>query len=197
MKGGAPSNWGSSDPVYMQRNAQYFDLIMGAYVLWSHTYDDPDRPRAEYETFRECFHRKYGNGAEGEYIEVTHTTDHRIPYRSFWCGIFIDPETYLLGRYRLRYTDGEEVFFDVVYGENISSSSLACAFGEDGAEFDPDRLFESALYEISYSTLPSVIDGETCYTTRFKNPHPEKEIADVTYLPLQNVTVRIKKIEKT
>ena len=196
MNGGAPSNWGSSDPVYMQRNAQYFDLVFGAYALWSHTYDDPDRPRLELATFRECFHRKYGNGKAGEYITVTHTAEHRIPYRPFHCGIFIDPEVYHLGQYRLRYTDGEEVFFDVIYGENISSSSLSCVYGEDDTEFDPDTLCESALYEISYSTIPSVIDQKTYYTTRFKNPYPEKEIAEFTYLPKQEVSVTVKSFEK-
>lgn len=197
MKGGAPSNWGSTDPIYMQRNAQYFDLIFSAYALWSHTYDDPDRARIERKSFQECFHRKYGNGGAGEYISVTHNADLLIPYRPFHCGIFIDPDLYHLGQYRLRYTDGEEIFFDVIYGENISSKSLACSFGEDDTEFDPDTLCESALYEISYSTVPSVIDGETYYTTRFKNPHPEKEIADFTYLPRQDVTVNIKRIETT
>ena len=197
MKGGAPSNWGSNDPVYMQRNAQYFDLVLGAYALWSHTYDDPERPRAEYKTFCECFHRKYGNGKPGEYITLTHTADHKLPYHCFWCGTFIDRDTYLLGQYRLRYTDGTEAFFDVIYGENISSSSIQCAFGEDDAVFDPDLLFESALYEISYSTVPSVIDGKTYYTTRFKNPHPEKEIAELTYLPKQDVRVTLHHYETT
>ena len=126
---------------------------------------------------------------------MTHTTDLSLPYRPFHCGIFIDPALYRLGKYRLRYTDGEEVFFDVIYGENISSGKLACTFGEDETEFDPDTLCESALYEISYSTLPMSVNGETYYTTLFENPHPEKEIAELTYLPEQDVRVTVKHID--
>ncbi len=195
MKGGACSNWGSCDPICMQRNAQYFDLVFSAYALWSPDYDDPDRARLEKDTFDECFHRKFGNRKEGNYIEVTHTVDLHIPYHPFFCGVFLDPEQYLLGKYRLRYTDGEEVFFDVVYGENISSRDLACSFGEDDTEFDPDTLCESALYEISYSTVPHSQNGVTYYTTLFENPHPEKVIADLTYLPIKDAEVTVRHIE--
>lgn len=195
MKGGAVSNWGSTDPIYMQRNAQYFDLVFSAYALWSADYDDPQLAHLERETFRECFHRKYGSPKEGHYIAVTHTTELSLPYRPFHCGIFIDEDTYRLGDYLLRYTDGEEVRFPVIYGENISSSSLACSFGEDDTEFDPDTLCESALYEISYSTVPHAEDGLTYYTTLYRNPHPEKEIESFTYLPRRDAALTVKHID--
>ena len=40
IKGGTCSNWGSNKPVYMQRNNQYFNLVFGAYALWSSEYND-------------------------------------------------------------------------------------------------------------------------------------------------------------
>lgn len=194
-KGGAVSNWGSNKPIYMQRNTQYFNIAFAAFAMWSSTYDDDRRIEVWQKVFFECFHRKYGNLSEKPYITVTHTTDMLLTYHGFVDGIFIEPEIYRMGQYRLRYTDGTETYFDVTYGENISGGRIACAFGSDPLAFDPDTLCDAALNEVSYSTVPLSVDGVTYYKTAFLNPYPEKEIESLTYLPEKEATVTVLQAE--
>lgn len=196
ISGGACSNWGSNDPVYMQRNCQFINLVFGAYTLWSTDYDNDQRSKVMKAAFEECFHLKFGNLEDKPYVTVTHTTEAMFNYHPFWCGGFIDKDQYTLGKYCLEYTDGEKVYFDVVYGENISSDKTPYIIDdEDSAEFDDVTLSESALSEVSYSTIPSKADGKTYYTTAFLNPHPEKEIKEFTYQPIQDAKVIIKEVK--
>ena len=191
-KGGAVSNWGSNAPIYMQRNTQYFNIAFAAFAMWSSTYDDDRRIEVWQKVFFECFHRKYGNLSDKPYLTVTHTTDMLLTYHGFVDGIFIEPEIYHMGQYRLRYTDGTETYFDVTYGENISGSKIPCAFGSNPMEFDPDTLCDSALNEVSYSTVPLSVDGVTYYKTAFLNPHPDKEIESLTYVPRKDFAVTVR-----
>lgn len=176
-KGGSCSNWGSNHPIYMQRNAQYINLVMGAYALWSPTYDTSDLPVLTQASFAECYRKHYGdlNG----YIEVTHTTQKSIPYKVFYDGVFIEDEIYRMGKYVLTYTDGTVAEFPVVYGTNIASDKLGQT--EEG-EVDPTLgVAEAALYEVSYSTVPMGDGKRTVYRTAFKNPHPEKQVGSFVY----------------
>ncbi|MBR2352884.1 MAG: family 20 glycosylhydrolase [Clostridia bacterium] len=192
MLGGFCGNWGSNHPLYLQRNHQYFDLILDAYALWSSTYDTKDLPAVMEQTFRECFHRKHGNLSENHYVVVTHTTERSVPYRIFYDGVFIDDKEYRMGQYRLTYTDGEQVFLPVVYGENIASADLPCLFGATPEDYDPNTLSgSSSLREISYSTVPTRIGDKTYYTTAYLNPHPEKTVSDFTYLPIREEAVTV------
>ncbi|MBQ8894709.1 MAG: family 20 glycosylhydrolase [Clostridia bacterium] len=183
VKGGSCSNWGSNHPEYMQRNGQYKNLIFGAFALWSEAYSNARRQEVMDRTFREAFHLHYGNIAEKPYITVTHTTSHRIPYRVFYDGIFIENEKYHMGHYKVTYTDGTEAFLEVKYGTNISHDALSTVIGADDPDFDPETsLDNSALGEIAYSTIPKRKDGRTWFTTAYPNPYPEKEIRSFEYL---------------
>lgn len=191
IKGGSCSNWGSNAPRYMQRNNQYMALVFGAYALWSAEYDDSVHPQTMKKTYEECFHLKYGDLTRKPYITVVHTTDLCLPYKCFYDGDFIVDEDYRLGVYRLTYTDGTECFFPVSYGDNIASCDLPCNFASDDAVFDGVNPSGNALGEVSYSTVPCVIEGKTCYKTAFLNPHPEKEIASFEYVPERDATVTV------
>ena len=196
MKGGFCSNWGSNHPEYMQRNCQYFHLIFGAFALWSKTYDNDRQNEIVTRTFTEAFRLHYGKADEG-YIRITHTTKKNIPYKVFYDGVFIEDELYHMGNYRVTYTDGTTALFEVKYGTNITNSAIPYATADDAESFDPDTLnrASSALLEVSYSTLPCVEGGKTWYTTAYKNPHPEKEIEKIEYVPDTDDTVEILKIE--
>ena len=192
--GGACSNWCSNKPIYMQRNNQYFNLIYGAFALWSTEFDDPMRPYLRKATFEECFRLKYGSLQPKNMIWVSHTTDHYIPFRSFNDGVFIEPEKYGLGAYRVEYTDGSIASLPVVYGENVSYCGIRCEMGDeiDNSGFDDAaNLSDNALNEISYSTLPFVSGGKTYYKTAYVDPHPEKEIASLTFVPCKDVSVDV------
>ena len=180
MHGGTCSNWGSNAPVYMQRNCQYINLVMGAYALWSPTYDTAVLPQLTHASFAECYRKQFGDLSG--YIEVVHTTDKSIPYKPFYDGEFIEDAVYSMGKYLLTYADGTTAEFPVVYGTNIASSKLG---NSKDKEADPTvGVAEGALREVSYSTIPFNMDGRTVYRTAFKNPHPEKEVQSFTYLPV-------------
>lgn len=197
MRGGYCSNWGSYLPEYVQRNNLYYQMIFGAYALWSDSYDSCHRPEIMEKSFREAFRLHYGDTKKTPYILVTHTTDRKHSYHTFVDGLFIEDEVYHLGRYKLTYTDGTEVFFDVKYGTNISNKNHPCTW-ENNGEFDPDmNLYASPLGEVCYSALPSVHNGMTCYTTAYENPHPEKEIAKLEYLSESDATVELISVEYT
>lgn len=176
--GGSCSNWGSNDEEYMQRNCQYMNLVMGAYAMWSADYDSTFLDELTERAFEECYRMHYGDLSG--YIEVTHTTDKFIKYKVFYDGVFIEDDIYHMGKYLLTYTDGDTAEFEVKYGTNISSSSLT----EKEREADPTvGVSEKALWEVSYSTVPSVQNGRTFYRTAFKNPHPEKKVKSFEYIP--------------
>ena len=197
MKGGICSNWGSNHPEYMQRNCQYFSLIFGAFALWSKTYDNNRQNEIQARTFAEAFRLHYGRAECGKYIKVTHTTAKELPYKSFYDGVFIEDSIYHMGNYRVTYTDGTTALLEVKYGTNITNHAIAYEAEDDPESFDPTTLSRStaALREVSYSTIPSVAQGKTWYTTAYKNPHPDKEIRDIVYVPDTDDTVEILRME--
>ncbi len=190
-KGGFVSNWGSNEEEYMQRNLQYYNLISTAYAFWSADYDYARRAELNEITMQENYRRHYSG--KKNLIRVLHTTEHAIPFKHFWCGSFITDADYLLGHYELRYTDGTNALFPVKYGSNIS----CCRFGED-KEFNPDDgVSSSALHEVSGAALPRILDNTIYYECAFENPHPDKEIAGISYVPCEekkDISVRVKEI---
>ncbi len=190
IKGGTCSNWGSFAPLYMQRNSQYFNLIFGAYALWSPDYDNDIFADVTLATYEECFRLKYGNLEKKPHITVTHTTDFEVPFTVFVDGIFIEYDKYHMGKYKLSYKDGTEELFDVNYGENISNCNIKYSLDADDT-FDEFLLSDTPIKEVSCSTIPEKIDGKTYYKTVFINPHPEKEIKSFEYIPEKDAKVEI------
>lgn len=195
-RGGSCSNWGSNHPEYMQRNNQYLNLIFGAYAMWSRGYDDSMLGEVMTRAFDEAYALHYPGIRDGGYIEVVHTTKQNIPYKVFYDGVFIEDEKYHMGRYVVTYTDKSTAEFEVKYGTNIAFDGIPCALGDDSQEIDPTlSVAESALGEVSYSTVPRSADGRTWYRTAFKNPHPEKTISEFRYISDNGEDVEIKSVK--
>ena len=95
----------------------------------------------------------------------------------------------------MTYTDGTETKLEVKYGTNIASSAIFCSLGDNKEGFNPTSLDESALGEVSYSTIPFRKNGKTWYKTAFLNPYPEKTIRAVEYLPDRPEKVEILSVE--
>ena len=167
VKGAAVSNWGSFNPEYMQRNLQYFNLISTAYVLNSHDYSDIDRDEIVKATYKKAY-ETYKTGIKHP-LTVVHSVDHKIKYKPFWCGIFIEDEIYLLGHYRITYKDGREALLPVKFGTNIGPVNN-----------DPNT---SSCMELSYSTLPIEGEGGYVYEHVYENPNPEGQISSIEYIP--------------
>ena len=170
IKGGVVSNWGSIAPEYMQRNLQYFNLITTAYALTSPTYDSADASEVEELTVKEL-HRMYLSEIKNP-IFVSHSAHTTIKYKSYWCGIFITDEEYLLGHYKLTYEDGETGFLPVKYGTNIGSNQINTSL--------------ALLRETTYTTLPQKTDSGYVYETAYENPHPGVAIRSIEYIPTAN-----------
>ena len=194
-KGGMCSNWGSFYEEYMQRNCQYLHLIFGAYALWSKSYSNQIQQKILTKTFHEAFHLHYGNLKEKPYIVIEHTTELNIPYKVFYDGIFIEEKIYDLGYYSVNYTDGTKAKLKVKYGTNISNEDLEYLIDDNKEGFNSVMLDESALGEISYSTIPFGNHGKTWYRTAYINPYPDKKIEKIEYVsirPEQVYTLSIK-----
>lgn len=195
-KGGMCSNWGSNHPEYLQRNNQYSHLIFGAFAMWSAAYDSNQQNEVLAKTYKEAFHFHYGNLDEHPYIVVTHTTDKKHKYKVFYDGVFIEDSVYHMGNYKLTYTDGTEVLFDVKYGTNISNCEIPCMEDLSSENFDPNQELDcSALGEVAYSTIPVSKNGKTWYTTVFTNPHPEKTVRSFVYVPDTDGIVEVLKVK--
>ena len=190
-EGGFVSNWGTNEDEYMQRNCQYFTLISTAYAFWCDDYDSDRAGWLNEHVLQENYRRHY-NGKK-DLIRVVHTTDHNIRYHEFWCGIFIEDETYLLGNYELTYSDGTSVLLPVKYGTNITNWQVA-----GGSDSDPaDRCGSSALHEVSGSALPLTFGDKFWFECGYENPHPEKSIASFRYVPApgkENIQVFLKSV---
>ncbi len=185
LKGGSCSNWGSNHPDYMQRNCQYLHIIFGAFAMWSESYDNDRQTEILKRVFDEAFLLRHRETINKKHITVEHTTDFKIPYKVFYDGIFIEDEKYMLGNYKITYTDGTTANCKVVYGGNISHSGIACSFGDNIKNFNSKNIDESALGEICAGAIPFVKNGKTYYRTVFENPYPDKTICAFEYVPTQ------------
>jgi hexosaminidase len=194
IRGAVVSNWGSNKPEYMQRNRQYSDIVINAFALWDESFDFSNRGEFVDRAMAELFRRNY-KGKEN-LIEITHTTDCMIPYHAFYDGEFIVDEVYNLGNYEITYSDGEKAYLPVKYGTNISYCDLG------------DNYYDRTLYyEVCYTTLQQRYGKDFYYKCKYENPHPEKNIASIRYVPnedkkqynvyFRNVLIPYKPIENT
>lgn len=168
MKGGFMSNWGSCDQEYMQRNLQYFHVISSAYALWDENFDSSNMSKLQSMTFEEMF--KYHNLKIKNPLRVLHNANYTMAHSYFWCGRFIEDKDYLLGHYEVTYSDGTVAHLPVKFGTNISSHYSNTDWG---------------LTEVAYSALPIPYHDGYLYEHWYENPHPDKEIDAICYIPMK------------
>lgn len=171
IRGGFVSNWGSFDAEYMQRNQQYLSLLAAAYAFFSEEFSEEDKEGLLARCFEEGY--RCSTARLSHPIEITHTTDHTMPFEHAWDGIFITDEKYLLGHYVLTYTDGTVAQLPVRYGSHIGCRVPKKTLG--GAEFT----------QLVYGVLPVEHRGAYAYRTAYEDPHPDKVLASVTYRPAE------------
>lgn len=169
IRGGFVSNWGSFDEEYMQRNMQYFSLITTAYAFWCEDYESMGHSARLDMTMKEAYRLKRSKVKNP--ITIRHTTTHKIPYKCFYDGIFIEESIYALGDYVLTYTDKTTATLPVKYGTHI------------GCHLYDDHLHQAGFRELSYTTLPIRHRDGWIYECVYENPNPEKKIAGIIYRP--------------
>ncbi len=169
IKGGFVSNWGSLEDEYMQRNRQEVDLTTTAYVFWSNTYNNEQKPILLDKAKREM-QKRYNYLLGKNIIRIRHTSDFDKTHTSFYDGVFIIPEEWIIGNYVVSYSDGTKITLPVNFFYNIGCRK----YGADS----------SMVHKLYGAGTPIEHNGETWYETAYTNPYPEKEINDIIYEPL-------------
>ena len=197
ITGAMCSNWGATDPVYLQRNRIYFGMTYNDRLYWDAEYDPTVSEQFE-NACKYCFTElfDYKNGIKenrgGRYIRVLHRTDKSEWYKEFSDGEYTFGEKYddeyYLGDYVIKYTDGTECREKIYmgeqvgagdtqwYGENVLLQHLFDNPGMKSAKID------LKLSEVAYSTIPELIDGKIYYNYLLKNPYYDKAIKDVVFV---------------
>ena len=85
----------------------------------------------------------------------------------FWSADMPLDSVYMLGSYEVTYTDGTRAYLPVKLGTNIASVNAT----------------ERGLMEASYSTLPIKEGDKYLFEHLYEDPHPEKEIKSISYIP--------------
>lgn len=196
--GGMCSNWGATSPVYLQRNRIYFSLAYNDRLYWDSSYDDTDAGESTAvcaACFDELFAYRHPRGerARTRYLSVTHRTDATVGYHGFADGIYAGGgayrDTYLLGTYEITYTDGTASHFDCLLGETLASGDvewydhIVAVDPSDGSMGTTSARIEQRLTELATAAVPLLLDGRIFYRTLFCDPHPEKKIASLSFVP--------------
>ncbi len=183
--GGFVSNWGSFKPEYMQRNGQNFALLSTAYIFWNHDYDNADQPTL-IRKLKTKLYEDHKATLGSDIIELMHTTEHNVKFRAFYDGYYIVPEDWTLGHHKVTYTDGTTTDLPVIFGYNIRNSNEVA--DTDVASADTDV---TGYVEALGASYPTYLGNKLYFRTAYKNPHPDKEIASIRYIPKDDIAVNL------
>ncbi len=177
--GSCCSNWGTTDPITLQRNGILFEIAFTHALHWkAELSPDTDYPAMRDEALRRLYQDKAVSEGPGRFLEIIHSTTEKRPSEYYVDGIFVDEKKDLLGHHVFRSENGSELRFPVIYGSNITSADCSLERGENrfrtseaahvplSDRYDLDRGF----IEISYSSLPETRDGKTVCRCRFRLP---------------------------
>ena len=170
INGGYVSNWGAFGEEYMQRNCQYIGLVSAAYAFWCDDFEARGEEEMVKACFAECYRQKCTKIKNP--IRITHATKHDMPYITFYDGLFIEDEVYLIGHYELLYSDGTVATLPVRYGTHIGRSDYPEAYAKNG------------FRQLSYGTLPKKQGEEYAFEAVYENPEPQKLLTAVRYQPM-------------
>ena len=185
VDGGFVSNWGSPEEEYMQRNGQNYTLLATAWIFWSGEYDGNMRRRLH--NIVECeLYKRYLRTLGSDIIEIEHTTEYEVPYKAFWCGYYIVPEEWLIGKHVVTYSDGTTCELPVVYGYNIREMRCVQA---DSNGVDKIEAATQSEVEVMGATYSVIREGRKFYHTAYKNPFPEKQIKNISYQAQKDIEV--------
>ncbi len=179
-KGYCVSNWGLSSFRTLQRNGILYDLIYGA--LATNGEHDPD----DFETLDGLTRKNLYelDRPEGEIFEICHTTQTNIKFRYFFDGYRLDEKHFLMGNHIFENEAGETFTFPVIFGNNISNSSVRFGRFVDPA-LRMDRFSLDQQYvEVTGGSFPETApDGKTLYYCRFPHPCPGQKLHYLRFEP--------------
>jgi len=205
MLGGLCSNWSTLSESIMQWNGVIFETAFNGIIFWDPDYDYDLLHETLETTARDQYHWNnmdalYGEPA-GNYIRVTHTTTREMPFEMIHCGIFLDPEKYLLGHYVITCDNGRQAKIPLHYAEHIASDTDRFEMRIGGTEEAGDGTARTAIDKlrgVSYNALIHEKDGKTWYEAVMRVPDYVRgfKITDVRFeQTAQDCEVIVEKVE--
>ncbi len=199
IRGGFVSNWGSIDVEEMQRNGQLVMLLSVAYAFWNDEFDTTESEELFEKIMVEA--NRWHNRNITHPITITHTTDRLMKKYVFYDGVVVEDDVWHIGNYIVSYTDGTKELLPVRYGFNISNNHLLFNYKNSGlvetvGAACPVKISGDKHKPITYTVtwlrkppeiLDEEIDYDMCYKCVYENPHPDKEIVNITYQALPEV----------
>ncbi len=133
IHGASTSNWGSLDPLSMQRAYTYYKLFSCSQAFWSREYDVSKKNENMFFCAKWMFEHFNREALKKNCLAIEHFCDFDMPHISFDCGYWIESEEFHIGDYHITFEDGSERIYPVIWGENIGPSfSTAGSAADDG-----------------------------------------------------------------
>ncbi len=133
IHGASTSNWGSLDPLSMQRAFTYYKLFSCSQAFWGAEYDESKKMKNSLDCAKWMFEHFNREALKKPGVYIEHSCDFDMPHISFDCGYWIESEEFHIGDYHITFEDGSEMTYPVIWGENIGPSfSCAGAAADDG-----------------------------------------------------------------
>ena len=165
--GGSVSNWGSYEPIYMQRNLQNASLTKISYLLWNTDQKEEDIELLNEKVMDRLYKDAFKNIPEDNKLYIEHTSNKEKRYIQFYDGYFIEDDD-RLGKYIVEYEDGSNSEFFVDYGLNIGNSSV--------------NMWERPHLQTMGQSKSKVVDGKIWYETTY-NKGSNKKVKSVKFVP--------------
>ncbi len=172
IHGVCTSNWGSLDPLSMQRAFTYYKLFDVSRSVWGLDYDFTKKDENKLLCAKWMFEHFNRDAVKKKGIAIDHFCDFDMPHISFDCGYWIESEDFHIGDYRITFTDGTEAVYPIIWGENIGPS-----FSVSGAQSDDGNPAPMSVMEAAGIALVH-LDGEGNISYRVLIP-TDKTVKDI------------------
>ena len=205
IHGAMISNWSTLNERILQRNGIFFNVAYAYEMFWNPDYREEDFEKIRADVMESLYDRKNPDrkkcrvceeASHPKYAELYYQTDYHPEFQWFVDGVFPEDSKYKIGEVCFLYADGSKSSLPVRYGDEI---------GYWHASRKRERMQDQNMYQVddhlietTYGTLPVREGEETYYRHMFKNPHPEKELAQITVQtdPEKHCSITVKEIHR-
>lgn len=205
IHGAMISNWSTLNERILQRNGIFFNVAYAYEMFWNPDYRETDFEKIRANVMESLYDRKNPNRkkyqvcedtSHPKYVEFFYHTDYHPDFQWFVDGVFPEDSKYKIGEVCFLYGDGSKSSIPVRYGDEI---------GYKYASWKRERMKDQNMYQVddhlietTYATLPVQEGEETYYRHIFKNPYPEKELAQISVHvdPEKQCNITVKEIHK-
>ena len=144
IHGASTSNWGSLDHLSMQRAFTYYKLFDVSRSLWDKDYDCEKKLENRLLCAKWMFEHFNRETLKKNCLAIEHSCDFDMPHISFDCGYWIESEDFHIGDYHITFTDGSEMTYPIIWGENIGPSFSCAGAAADDGNAAPMSIMEAA-----------------------------------------------------